>query len=171
MSWGRCWALESESNTRMHLPNPTHDQDVTQGQILNGVLQVWILSFPSPRLVAIPKLKSPVYLTILPLAERRIIGGFIPFPKYCATWKQPHPRFELGARVHFLRRYPLHYKCLCMYFKTSCRLQQRKTKRSRLGPYNTIATSSPYKSQTCNWCWPRKVVDSVSSFVSSWIGP
>ena len=36
-------------------------QDVTQGQFLSRVKQVWILRFPSFRLVAIWKLKSPVH--------------------------------------------------------------------------------------------------------------
>ena len=33
------------------LPNPPHGQDVTLGQFLNGVQQVWIQGFPSPRLL------------------------------------------------------------------------------------------------------------------------
>ena len=38
-------------------------QDMAQGQFLSGV---WIQSFPSPRLVASPRLKNPVCLTIYP---------------------------------------------------------------------------------------------------------
>ena len=51
---------------------------MTQGQFLSGVWQVWIQSFPSPRLVASLRLKNLVCPTILPIAGGRIIG-FIPF--------------------------------------------------------------------------------------------
>ena len=49
-----------------HLPTPPLEQDMTQGQFLSGVLQVWIQSFPSPRLVASPRLKNSVCPTIYP---------------------------------------------------------------------------------------------------------
>ena len=39
-----------------YLPNSPLGQDMTQGQFLSGVQQVWIQSFPSPRLVASPRL-------------------------------------------------------------------------------------------------------------------
>ena len=39
-----------------------------------------LTGFPSPRLVASPRLKNPVCLTILPIAGGKIIG-FIPFPR------------------------------------------------------------------------------------------
>ena len=45
-------------------PTPPLGQDMTQGQFLSGVQQVWIQSFPSPRLVASPRLKNPVCPTI-----------------------------------------------------------------------------------------------------------
>ena len=35
-----------------YLPTPPLGQDMTQGQFLSEVWQVWIQSFPSPRLVA-----------------------------------------------------------------------------------------------------------------------
>ena len=50
-------------------------QDMTKGQFLSWVKQIWIQSFPSPRPVALPSL--PYYL---PIAGGRIIG-FIPFPR------------------------------------------------------------------------------------------
>ena len=50
--------------------------------ILSGVLQVWIQSFASPRLVASPKLKNPLSPYYLPLPGGRIII-FIPFPVLC----------------------------------------------------------------------------------------
>ena len=56
-------------------PTPPLGQDMTQGQFLSGVQQVWIQSFPSPRLAEEPSV--PYYL---PIAGGRIIG-FIPFPR------------------------------------------------------------------------------------------
>ena len=50
-------------------PTPPLKQDMTQGQFLSGDQQVWIQSFPSPRLVALPRLKNSVYPTIYPLLE------------------------------------------------------------------------------------------------------
>ena len=49
-----------------YLPTPPLGQDMTQGQFLSGVLQVWIQSFPSPRLFASPRLKKSVCPTIYP---------------------------------------------------------------------------------------------------------
>ena len=44
----------------------------------------WLIqSFPFPRLVAIPRLKSPVCPSILPIARERIVW-FIPFPRVFA---------------------------------------------------------------------------------------
>ena len=40
------------------------EHDMTQGQFLSKIKLVWIQSFPSPQLVAISKLNSPVCLTI-----------------------------------------------------------------------------------------------------------
>ena len=57
-------------------PTPPLGQDMTQGQFLSG-----IQSFPSPRLVASPRLKNPVCPYYLPIAGGRIIG-FIPFQGY-----------------------------------------------------------------------------------------
>ena len=51
-----------------YLPTPLLVQDMTQGQFLSGVSQVWIQSFPSPGLVASPRLKT-VCPTIYPLLE------------------------------------------------------------------------------------------------------
>ena len=47
-------------------PTPPLGQDMTQGQFLSGVQQVWIQSFPYPRLVASPRLKNLVCPTIFP---------------------------------------------------------------------------------------------------------
>ena len=61
-------------------PTPLLEQDMTQGQFLSRVYQVWIESFPSPRLVASLRLKKTSLLYYLPIAGGRIIG-FIPFPR------------------------------------------------------------------------------------------
>ena len=55
-------------------------QVATRSQCLRRVQQVWIQSFPPPRLVATSRQKSSVCPTILPIAEERIVG-FIPFPR------------------------------------------------------------------------------------------
>ena len=49
------------------------------GQFFSGVQLVWIQSFPSSRLVALPKLKNPVSF-ILSVTERRR-DWFMPFPR------------------------------------------------------------------------------------------
>ena len=63
-----CWSANPGVSMCMYLPNSLHHgQDVTQGQYLSRALLIWFeLSFLSPRLVAIQRLKSPVCLTIQP---------------------------------------------------------------------------------------------------------
>ena len=56
--WGICF-----SHINPIYPTPPLGQDMIQGQFLSGVYQVWIQSFPSPRLVASPRLKNLVYPT------------------------------------------------------------------------------------------------------------
>ena len=51
---------------RYYLPTPPLGQDMTQGQFLSRVQQVWIQSFPSPRLVALPRLKNLLCPAIYP---------------------------------------------------------------------------------------------------------
>ena len=48
---------------------PPIGQDMTQAQFLSGVQKAWIQSFPSPWLVASPRLKNLVCPTIYPLLE------------------------------------------------------------------------------------------------------
>ena len=45
---------------------PPPGQDMTQGQFLSGVNRFDFRVFPSPRLVAPPRLKNPVCPTIYP---------------------------------------------------------------------------------------------------------
>ena len=60
--------------------SPLHVQDKTQGQFLSRVWQIWIQSFPSPRLVAILRLKKFSLCYYLFIAGGMIVG-FIPFPR------------------------------------------------------------------------------------------
>ena len=63
-----CWRSSDELISDVllsYLPTPL-GQDMTQGQFLSGVWQVWIQSFPSPRLVASPRLKNLLCPTIYP---------------------------------------------------------------------------------------------------------
>ena len=53
-----------DNRERSYLPTPPLGQDMTQGQFLSEVWQVWIQSFPSPRVVASPRLKNLVCPTI-----------------------------------------------------------------------------------------------------------
>ena len=87
-------------------PTPLLGQDMTQGQFLSGVWQVWIQSFPSPRLVASPRLKNLVCPTILPIThfrhDRRLLSllRFIhnwPTSRWSATTKEN--RFSLNGNV------------------------------------------------------------------------
>ena len=59
----------------MYLPTPPHEHYVTQGQFFKWTLTQ---SFPSPRPVAIARLKRQSALLFLPMTSNRI-GGFIPF--------------------------------------------------------------------------------------------
>ena len=79
-------------------PTSPLGQDMTQGQILSGVWRVWIQSFPSPRLVASPKLKNLVSPTILPIAGGRIIG-FIPFPRLLVLCEMQSVSSRIWTRV------------------------------------------------------------------------
>ena len=58
--------IRATSTTWYYLQTPPLGQDMTQGQFLSGVLQVWIQNFLSPRLVAQPRLKNLVCPTIYP---------------------------------------------------------------------------------------------------------
>ena len=64
----------------------------------NGIEQVWIQSFPSPRLVALPRLKNLVCPTILPIAGGRIIG-FIPFPKVLVLCEMQSVSSRIWTRI------------------------------------------------------------------------
>ena len=79
-----------------YLPTSPLGQDMTHGQFLSE--QVWIQSFPSPRLVASPRLKKPVCPTILPIAGGRIIG-FIPFPRVLVLCEMQSVSSRIWTRV------------------------------------------------------------------------
>ena len=86
-----------------YLPTPPLGQDMTQGQFLSGVQQVWIQSFPSPRLVVSPRLKNLVRPTIYPYAGGRLIE-FIPFPRVLVLCEMQSVSSTIWTRVKFLRR-------------------------------------------------------------------
>ena len=50
----------------MFIQHLHHKQDMTQDEFLSGVQVVWIQYFLFPKLVAMPKKKSPVFFTIYP---------------------------------------------------------------------------------------------------------
>ena len=54
---------------RIYLPTPLHEKDVAQGQYFNWSIAVTCQSFPSLRLVAMPKLKSHICPSFYPLLE------------------------------------------------------------------------------------------------------
>ena len=57
----------------MHVfPPPHHEQDVTQGQFLSWVQLIRIQSFPSPRLVGIPRFKSSVCI-LFSIIDKNIV--------------------------------------------------------------------------------------------------
>ena len=60
-----------------YLPAPPLGQDMTQGHFLSGVLQLWIKSFPSLRLVASQRLKNLVCPTIYPLLEGEYLDSYL----------------------------------------------------------------------------------------------
>ena len=69
-----------------YLPTPPLGQDMTQGQFLSGVKQVWIQA---------EELSLPYYL---PMAGGRIIG-FIPFPRVLVLCEMPSVSSRIWTRV------------------------------------------------------------------------
>ena len=60
-----------------YLPTPPLGQDMTQGQFLSRVYQVWIQTFPFPRLVASTRLKNLVCPTIYPKLEGELFDSYL----------------------------------------------------------------------------------------------
>ena len=96
-----------QRSCRSYLPTPPLWQDMTQGQFLSGVLQVWIQSFPSPRLVASPRLKIslPYYL---PIAGGRVIG-FIPFPRVLVLCEMQSVSSRIRSSGRVANAVSMHY--------------------------------------------------------------
>ena len=62
------WVVECKRHHRIRWTTTSYPilppwQDLTQGQLFSEVLLVWIQSFPYPRIVVLPRLKSLVYST------------------------------------------------------------------------------------------------------------
>ena len=92
---GFCLVNEGNITFLSYLPTPPLGQDMTQGQFLSGVEQVWIQNFPSPRLVSLPRLKYPV---CLPIAGGRIIG-FIPFQRVLVLREMQSVTSRIWTRI------------------------------------------------------------------------
>ena len=60
----------------IYLPTSLRKRDTTLGQFLNGNQQVWIQSYPSPILVAIPSLKRLICSTIYSQLKEEQIHTF-----------------------------------------------------------------------------------------------
>ena len=79
----------------------------TGSWFLSQVQQIWIQSFPSPKLVATPRLKSPVCPTIHPELMGRIVG-FIPFSMVLALC-------EMEAAFNSLCPFPITKNIIYVY--------------------------------------------------------
>ena len=77
---------------------------MTQGQFFSsGVQWIWIQSFHSPRLAALPKLKNPLCPTIYPQLWREEIDTYLyQGHKLEEKCKQFCPGFELRSLISFL---------------------------------------------------------------------
>ena len=82
---------------------------MTQGQFFKR-----IPSFPSPRLVASPRLKDLVCSTILPIAGGRIIG-FIPFPRVLVLCEMQSVLSRIWTRVAMSISYDDNHNNLIIY--------------------------------------------------------
>ena len=89
-----------------YLPTTPLGQDMTQGQFFSGVQQVWIQSFPSPRLVASPWLKNQSVLLFT--HSWRENNWIHTFPKgISAMWNAISVVLDLNScrRVHKKQRW------------------------------------------------------------------
>ena len=67
----------------IYISTPWHKQDVTQGQYLSGIKQVWIQSFPSLRQITIQRLKSPICSIFYSYLEGEYFDSYL-------SWRQLH---------------------------------------------------------------------------------
>ena len=58
-------------------------QDMTRGKVFSGIELVLIMSFPSPGMVTVARLKTLVFPTIYSLLEER--DGLVSYPKGIST--------------------------------------------------------------------------------------
>ena len=86
----------------MYLKTPQHERDLTRSVLKQNPTGFEFI-FPSPRMVAAPRFKSPVFPYYLLITVWRIVG-FVSFPRILVCYvkcKQPHPGFELGSPYPF----------------------------------------------------------------------
>ena len=106
--WKRCLLVTLDNGHQLfieniwmlpfpYLPIPSLGQDMTQGQFLSGVYQVWIQSFTS-RLVGSSRAEEPSLSYYLPIAGRRIMG-FIPFPRVLVLCEMQSVSSRIWTRV------------------------------------------------------------------------
>ena len=80
-------------------PTAPLGQDMTQSQFLSGVYMFeFRIYFPSPRLVASPRLKNTVCPTILPIAGGRVLE-FIPFSRVLVLCEMKSVSYRIWTRV------------------------------------------------------------------------
>ena len=90
-----------------------HRQNMTQSQFLTGVKLVWIQSFPSPILVAKPRLKIPYSQ-----GGEQIDSCLSQGHQHKVKWKKPHPGFKSRSPILFPLTITItssmsHYALLC----------------------------------------------------------
>ena len=108
------------------LPNLSARAGYDTRSFLSGVKQVWLQSFPSPRLVAIPKLKNPVYPAFYPLLNRKKLDVYLSRGySWYLKCKQLRFGFELGSTCPttitdspwtppYIHIYIYIYMCVCV---------------------------------------------------------
>ena len=80
------------------------EPDVTKAQFLSRVQLVLNSSFQSLRLVALPRLKNPVWSTIYPLPRRKVRDSYFITKRYqCKRKCSLIQDLNLGPQFHFQR--------------------------------------------------------------------
>ena len=117
----------------IYILTPPREEDMAQGQILRGVLQVWIQSFPSPRLVVISRFKSSVCPTICPLLEGEYVD-FMPSPNVFALREMQIASSKVWTRVtgsisndvNHYTPWTSMYMDVCIIFRLTASLKKTK---------------------------------------------
>ena len=117
----------------IYLPNLSGWVECGTRSILSGALQAWIKSFPSPRLVAIPRLKSSVCPTIYLKLEGEQMDSFVSQEhKRSVKCKQCRSGFELGSLCPFQTRATTLYLIILLWCAISAILQKKNNRKIEL---------------------------------------